>query len=111
MELYDFYHNGLEGVLTIRLGAIDDQGQWAVHTYGQALPGPKFRSVKLWHIGRIPWRNIVDYDLQGDEYYPMPHVYCVYADVGTPYETLRCTGLDEEYLTELRPERQIQTAG
>jgi hypothetical protein len=24
--------------------------------------------------------------MRGDEYYPMPHLYCKYADAGLPYE-------------------------
>jgi hypothetical protein len=45
-----------------------------------------FWPAKVFKTGKIPWRNIRHYDLHGDEYYPFPHLYCLYADGGMPYE-------------------------
>jgi hypothetical protein len=110
VELYDFYHNGLEVILNIRPGAVSVDGRWAVLTHGERIDDQGFRGVKLWHIGRIPWRNMIEYDLQGDEFYPMPHLYCVYADQGTPYEAYRFAVVDEEYQTQLDPGRGLSGA-
>lgn len=30
---------------------------------------------------------IVDYDIEGDEYYPYPHIYCNFGFNGQPYES------------------------
>jgi hypothetical protein len=42
--------------------------------------------MKVFVTGNIPWRNILHYDMRGDEYYREPHLYCEYADAGEPYE-------------------------
>jgi hypothetical protein len=39
--------------------------------------------------GCIPFRNIVEIDTMGDEYYAEPHIYCRFADAGAPYEEFR----------------------
>jgi hypothetical protein len=42
--------------------------------------------AKVFRTGKIPWRNIRHFDLRGDEFYRCPHLYCLYADDGMPYE-------------------------
>lgn len=66
----------------------DDTREWASLDYDQSqqvFPA-RFHVVKLFKTGKIPWRNIRHYDLQGDEYYRCPHLYCLYANDGMPYE-------------------------
>ncbi len=41
----------------------------------------------IYKIGRIPFSMIVDYDIEGDEYYPYPHIYCNFGYNGRPYES------------------------
>lgn len=69
VELYNFYHNGLEAILGIDRGIIDKHGQWAAIASDQHFDRTRYQEVKLWRLGRIPWRNIREYDLDGDEYY------------------------------------------
>jgi len=45
-----------------------------------------FSVAKVFKTGKIPWRNIRHFDLRGDDYYCCPHLYCLYADDGMPYE-------------------------
>jgi len=89
LETFDFYHNGIEGILCIEYALVsDDTGQWASLDYDQSQQTfpDKFHVVKLFKSGKIPWRNIRHYDLRGDEYYRCPHLYCLYANDGMPYE-------------------------
>jgi len=61
----------------------------------------------LWQTARIPFRNIRNIDMRGDEYYPMPHLYCAFADDGMPYEAFRYILMGEDYDTPLYSSRQI----
>jgi len=85
-EVWDFYHNGLEVIVWPQRGVIDKHGKWAVVEPGQEYDVSKYQEVTLVRVGRIPWRNIVNYDLRGDRNYPFPHIYCKYADNESPYE-------------------------
>lgn len=89
LESFDFYHNGLEGILNIEYALVSSQTrQWASLDYDQSKCtfSDDFYVVKVFKTGKIPWRNIRHYDLNGDEYYRCPHLYCLYADDGMPYE-------------------------
>ncbi len=37
-------------------------------------------------IGNIPYDNIVEVDLEGDEFYNFPNFYCEFNNLGQPYE-------------------------
>jgi hypothetical protein len=62
--------------------------KWASVDYDQAqqIFPEGFYVVKLFKTGKIPWRNIRHFDLKGDEYYTCPHLYCLYAKDGMPYD-------------------------
>jgi hypothetical protein len=115
LEIFDFYFNGIEGILNIEYVLMSDQtGDWSPLTSDQSeesFPG-RFHRVKVFKIGKIPWRNIRHYDLRGDEYYPFPHLYCLYADNGMPYEGFRYYAIseDDSYHFALRAEAQIELA-
>ncbi|NQT57442.1 MAG: restriction endonuclease [Bacteroidetes bacterium] len=88
VELYDFYYKGLEVIMRGCSGIIDQHGNWDVIEYGSDFDTMKYRSIRLLQTGRIPFENIVDYDLMGDEYYSGPHIYCEFKNSGMPYEEL-----------------------
>jgi hypothetical protein len=89
LEVFDFYFNGIEGILNIEYALVSKfTKSWSLlpdDRAKEAFP-TGFWPIKVFKTGRIPWRNIRHYDLGGDEYYPMPHLYCLYADNGMPYE-------------------------
>ena len=89
LEAFDFYHNGIEGILNIEYALVSNETrQWAPLDYDQSqqtFPAG-FSVVKVFKTGRIPWRNIRHHDLHGDDYYRCPHFYCLYAKDGMPYE-------------------------
>lgn len=107
LELWNFYHNGLEFVIWVDLGVRDADGYWAVLEHGQAFDSERFTEIRMFRLARIPYRNIVDYDIEGDEYYPQPHLYCRFADGGQPYEGFRHVLISDEYPWPMEPELQL----
>jgi hypothetical protein len=89
LEVFDLYFNGIEGILDIEyVLATEHTKSWSPlpnNRTDEKFPAG-FWPVKVFKTGKIPWRNIRHYDLNGDEYYPFPHLYCVYADNNMPYE-------------------------
>jgi hypothetical protein len=86
LEIQDFYFNGIEVLLGIKEIIIDDQNNWDVLEYNDSFDEKRFLKQKVYYIGRIPFENIIEYDLYGDEYYSQPHIYCDYRYNGMPYE-------------------------
>jgi hypothetical protein len=89
LEVFDFYNDGIEGILDLEyaLGSPLTR-QWASLKYGEhQLDFPNEFSVKkVFKAGKIPWRNIRHFDSLGDDCYSCPHLYCLFADDGMPYE-------------------------
>jgi hypothetical protein len=110
LEPFDFYHNGIEFILSLQHAAMDDAGRWRVLRYDEKADPSTHNEIKIWVIGRIPYRNIRALDLDGDEYYREPHLYCAYADNGEPYEEIRYAvcGEGDEYDWPLDNGRRIQ---
>jgi hypothetical protein len=118
LEFYGFYHNGIEVALrTTRIVYVimersfapwwksrwaivdfdEESIKWVGDGQGDEGYGYKFydcidetrytiREARC--LGRIPYRNIIDCDEEGDEYYSEPHLYCRFADEGQPYEAI-----------------------
>ena len=65
-------------------------GRWALIDYdlSKKVDQERFVTANVFRVGRIPFRNIVECDEEGDEYYPGPHLYCKYAENGEPYESM-----------------------
>jgi hypothetical protein len=112
LEVFDFYFNGIEGILSIEyVLASEFTKSWSL------LPDERveenfpqgFWAVKVFKTGKIPWRNIRHYDLSGDEYYPFPHLYCLYADDGMPYEGFAYYAISENDAYHFRLQADAQT--
>lgn len=89
LEILDFYHGGLHGILNLQYALVDSvTRKWSLlaDEASEAPFPPRFSRVKVFVTGKIPWRNILHYDLEGDENFPQPHLYCTFAEVGGPYE-------------------------
>lgn len=90
LETFDFYQNGIEGILNIEYAL----GSTCTHLWAtlkdkehEGNYPPEFSVKKVFKTGRIPWRNIRHFDPRGDNYYNCPHLHCLYADNGMPYES------------------------
>lgn len=88
VEMYNFYHNGIEVILSIKGVLINDDDEWDIVESNDQQRKDKYRSYKSFEIGRIPYENIIDYELDGDEYYKCPHVYVDFSNNGMPYEDI-----------------------
>jgi hypothetical protein len=107
VELYDFYHNGLLVIVWLSRGVIDNKGRWAIIEHKAFFDTTKFREIKIWHLGKIPWRNIRAYDLDGDEYYNFPHIWCTFANGQGPYEGMTFAILGDGYDWPLDDKKRI----
>ena len=74
LEIWDFYHNGIEFVVRVEYAVVDKDRCWALIEHDQKYDENIYRKIKLFRLLRIPFRNIVDFDTIGDEYYPHPHI-------------------------------------
>lgn len=84
VELWGFYHAGLEVILGIVDGVMDRQGHWSIITANQVYDETRFSAIRMWQLGRIRYADIVDCDADGDEFYMEPHIYCRFAHDGSP---------------------------
>lgn len=103
LEFFDEYHNGIEFILGIVQVAERSDGYWSVVPYDYEAKTPDLLVGKAWYTGCIPYRNIVEVDLDGDEYYREPHFYCRYADAGSPYEECRYRLCEDGRFPEVYP--------
>lgn len=111
LEILDFYHGGLHCILDLQFVLLDSENQnWCSISYDQSQQPfpPRFSKAKIFVTGKIPWRNILHYDFRGDEYYPQPHLYCIFADGGEPYEGRGFFLLRDDREWELHPENRLQ---
>lgn len=80
-EVYDFYHNGLMvraypyvKDIKFKEESLDDSNKFEII------------ETKAEILGCIPFENIIEYDIEGDEYYNYPHLFCDFVNVSDPYE-------------------------
>jgi len=95
VEPYDFYYNGLEVITSIRSVKINTEGKWHLKSYEEE-DDENYVTRKVIVLGRIPYELIVDYDVDGDEYYNYPHLFCDFRNNGLPYEEYSYRLIDEE---------------
>ena len=83
VELKGLYHRGVEVFLRVeRLRFYAETNEWK---YAKS-DDPE--SIKAFLVARIPFEIIKTVEWDGDEYYPVPHIYCEFARKGQPYEAL-----------------------
>jgi len=94
LDMWDTYHDGLELLVDIEYGLIDEIGRWMLLQRGQEYDADTYSKIKLYRIGRIPLRNIIEFDAEGDEYYAQPHFYCRFNDSDGPFSEYRWVIVD-----------------
>ncbi|CAM4276570.1 restriction endonuclease [Enterocloster bolteae] len=82
-EVYNFYHNGLMvraypyvKDIKYKQEKLDNDGEFEIIDL----------TVDL--LGCIPFDNIIEYDIEGDEYYNYPHLFCDFVNISDPYEKI-----------------------
>lgn len=89
VEPFDFYHNGIAVILSIANVIHDESGHWDLEKYSKVgIDNSSPQKTKCFVVGRIPYDNIVAYDVDGDEYYNFPHFFCDFSIHGEPYEEI-----------------------
>ncbi|NJO92398.1 MAG: hypothetical protein HC831_28090 [Chloroflexia bacterium] len=88
-EIYDLYHNGIEIYLFYPYEIIvDKDGSWDLLKKEEDERKKRYETYRVNRVGRIPFFKIIEYDFEGDGYYPMPHLYCKFDLDGMPYESI-----------------------
>lgn len=106
VEIYDFYHNGLKVIVWPCKGIINKDGYWATIKDDLVYDEQEYKEITILQLGNIPWRNIRHYDISGDEYYRMPHIYCSYSEIG-PYENFSYVLFGDAYDYPLEESRKL----
>ena len=89
VEIYNFYHNGIEVIIGAKKCVIFDEWYWDIIEDDDSVDNEKFKIDIAYEVGRIPFENIIAYDIDGDEFYPFPHIYCDFKYSCMPYEEIR----------------------
>lgn len=87
-EVYGWYHNGLM-VYVLPYG-VNAKVKCLKRTAEPGSDNPEDYEIKdelLETVGCIPYDKIIEYDLDGDEFYRCPHIYCDFER--DPYEEIR----------------------
>ena len=111
VEVLDFYYGGIDVILDLHPALFDvESKKWCVLTHEQSKSSYplRFFQHKVFLTGRIPWRNILHYEMNGDKIYPQPHVYCAFADNGMPYEGWGYFTVEDGYEWELRADDKVE---
>ena len=93
-EIKSLYHKGMEFIIGIEEIEVFEDYTWNLLRYGDKPTG---HVVKVAKVGQINFADIVDYDIDGDEYYICPHVFCKFKYRGTPFENIYYYNVDKTY--------------
>jgi hypothetical protein len=107
-EFWNFYENGIELISIGYFAIFDKNGNWDLLDREKDERGnnPIYNKIYYSEFLRIPYENIVDYDMEPDDYYGVPTIYVEYAKEGMPYEEILYGTIGkydniEEYKSEL----------
>jgi Restriction endonuclease len=107
VEFCGFYYNGVEVYLRVEPAVMERAtGRWALIKYSLAeeVDKERFDTFNVFHVGRIPYRNIIEVDEEGDEYDYDPHLYCSFVG-GEPYEDFIFRTTKDKYTLEKELQR------
>lgn len=80
--LLEMYHEGIMVGLNYK-ALKEENGKYRYCNYGSET-----EDVTAVLIGEIPFSAIDDINIEGDEYYPYPHIFCRFPYKGEPYKNL-----------------------
>ena len=93
-EVFNWYHNGL--MVRCNPYAVQAKVRYA----------DSVKEQKLETVGCIPYENIIEYDMDGDEFNNYPHLYCDFMGTDNPFEAIKYFSEDgfevyDEYIVEI----------
>ncbi|WP_051878308.1 hypothetical protein [Chryseobacterium sp. FH1] len=92
-ELHRSYHQGLEFIIGVHDIVSLDDGKWRFLKHKEVCS----EFYRVFTIGKINYTEIVDYDIDGDEYDVCPHIFCKFIYQGTPFEKIYYEDVDRVY--------------
>ncbi|MDX2068846.1 MAG: hypothetical protein SFV55_10495 [Haliscomenobacter sp.] len=91
-EIKGLYYQGMEFIFGIEEIKVYDDNTW---DFGERKEGKDFREVKVARVGQINFSDILDYDINGDEHYICPHIFCRFKYKGLPFEKVYFYSLEK----------------
>lgn len=92
-EIYRSYHKGLEFIIGVNDILKLPNNKWKFLKYGKK----HLETYRVYTIGKINYEEIIDYDIDGDEYDVCPHIFCKFIHKGTPFEQIYYEDIDRVY--------------
>lgn len=110
LEFCRLYHKGVSFYTSIVEVFVNRNGEWRLAGFKETVP-KDWVQINAFEIGNIPYDNIVDCDFDGDEYYPFPHLYCEFNNLGQPYEEIWYSPTDQykEVIDFLHKEKRLSS--
>ncbi len=130
-EFDEIYHDGIDIILNVNYIIIEKEpsfwdAKWSkidpqnldiptraikstsgstefVYDWKEKIDLKKVEILKTYFIGRIPYRNIIEIDEDGDEYGSYPHFYCNFAIDGMPYSQFINKVIQEKHVGPIVP--------
>lgn len=96
VEIFKLYHNGLSFITSTKTIQIFEDNTW---DFVNENLDKSTRIVTVYEISEIHFSDIVEYDINGDEYYMFPHIFCKFQHDGSPYENKYYLNVEKEYET------------
>ncbi|MFK8046404.1 MAG: hypothetical protein AB8B72_12985 [Crocinitomicaceae bacterium] len=94
-EINTLYHKGMEFIIGIEQIQVFEDGTWRFTKKTGRKPGGVLLNVA--EVGQVNFADIIDYDVEGDEYYCFPHVFCRFKYNGTPFENIYYYNVKKTY--------------
>jgi len=109
LEYFQLYHRGVSFYMSVVNALVNKNNEWKLTDYASKVPSG-WEKINAFRIGNIPYDNIVEFDGEGDEYYPFPHFYCEFNNLGEPYEEIWYEPTDEykKQIYFLEKEKEIK---
>jgi len=83
-ELHRSFHKGLEFIIGIHDIIQLPDNKWRFLKHDEE----NLESYRVYSIGKINYNEIMDYEIDGNEYDICPHIYCKFVHNGTPFEDI-----------------------
>jgi hypothetical protein len=92
-EIKSLYHSGIEFIYGIDELVIYSNGKWDI---SKNEISENVSKINAFRVGRINYSDIVEYDLEGDEHYHFPHIFCKFKYKGLPFEEVYYKSIEEK---------------
>lgn len=95
-DILQLYHKGIEFILSLKDIQVFEDQSWELIKQNSTITG---KPISVYEIGKINFNDIVDYNLDGDEFYIYPHFFCKNLYKGTPFEKIYYQNIEKSYET------------